>query len=46
MIGKQDLTLKQDSKIYQSSDRLVLLCCGETWELTVTDVLKLLGKTD
>ena len=43
LVGKQGLSLKQWGKIYQFSVRSVLLCCCETWELTVADKARLCG---
>ena len=41
LAGKCGLSLKQHGKIYQSCVRVVLLYYSETWELTVTDELRL-----
>ena len=41
LVGKQGLSLKQRRKIYQCCARRALLCCCETWELTVADEVRL-----
>ena len=43
LVRKQGLSLKQRGKIYQCCVRPVLLCCCETWELTVADEARLCG---
>ena len=43
LVGKQGLSLKQRGKIYQCCVRPVLLYCCETWELIVTDEVRLHG---
>ena len=41
LAGKQRLSLKQRGKIYQCCVRVVLLCCCETWKLTIADKARL-----
>ena len=43
LVGKQGLSLKERGKIYQCCARRALLCCCETWELTVADEVRLHG---
>ena len=43
LVGKQDLSLKQQGKIYQCCVGPVLFYCCETWELTVADEARLHG---
>ena len=40
---KQDLSLKQQGKMYQCCVRLVLLYCCVLWKLTVADEARLSG---
>ena len=40
VIGKQGLSFKYRSKIYQCCDRPVLLYCSKTWETTIAWELK------
>ena len=41
LVENQDLSLKQQEKIYQCCGRPILLCCCETWELTIADEARL-----
>ena len=43
LVGKQGLSFKQQSKIYQCCVRPVLLYCCEMWKLTVADEARLHG---
>ena len=42
LAGKQGLPLKQRGKIYKCCVRPLLLCCYETWQLTVANQARLL----
>ena len=41
LVGKQGLPLKQRGKIYKCCVRPLLLCCCETWQLTVANQARL-----
>ena len=43
LVGKPDLSLKQQGQIYQCCVRPVLLYCCETWELIAADEARLRG---